>query len=190
MNGGFPERTDPGVRAYRVRRDVLEATDGQAGGFRQYREFVGGRAVEVFEDPLASRPVQPVNLNRLELRGKWIMDIDEDPDTGEACLILEDPVTKASIQLWMPSHLDRTAFAAYSVNAQHPVEQRPNKDGIDYERLINDRIVPEEPVIARMGQLAMKRLVQPAMTPFEQLARLVRELPWLPRWHGMQRDLF
>ena len=184
-DGRFLVKTDSGMKTYRTCLEVLEKAEAGSGSDWRYREFKNGKAIEVFEDPLASKPIQSVRLNQVNLRGKWIIDIDEDPDTGEACLIVEDPVTKSSIELWMPSRLDRTSFVGYSVNSVRPVEQRPNKAGIDYETLVNDKIVPEEPVIRRLERTALQQLVRPVAAAIEEVLSLPRRLgllrlvPWV-----------
>ena len=188
-DGRFLVKTDSGMKTYRTCLEVLEKAEAGSGSDWRYREFKNGKAIEVFEDPLASKPIQSVRLNQVNLRGKWIIDIDEDPDTGEACLIVEDPVTKSSIELWMPSRLDRTSFVGYSVNSVRPVEQRPNKRGIDYETLINERTSPEESVLQRVERRAMNQLARKVTAVMEMLASLERELFCLPRRIGLTRIL-
>ncbi len=187
MKGSFQVRTDPAMRTYRECREVLQRADEQGEGFRRYREFKDGTPIEVYQDPLATRPVRAVNLHRVDLRGKWIVDIDEDPETGEACLTFEDPMTRSSVSLWVPSHLDRTTFVGYSITTSRPVEQRPNRKGIDYETIINEKIVPEETFFQRAERTAVKRVVGPAAAMLELTGRLFQELVRLQRRVGLPR---
>ncbi len=189
MNGKIEVKADPGMKMYRTYREIAQKSGEQPAGFRRYREFEDGKAIDVYEDPLASRPIRAVNLNRLELRGKWVVDIDEDPETGEACLILEDPMTRAAIHLWLPSHLDRTTLVDFSITPDQPVEQRPNKKGIDYETLINDKVMPEESALRRAGRAAANQLARQATAGMEMLERLEREFFYLQRRIGLTRIL-
>ncbi len=189
MNGNFQVKADPGMKMYRTYREMRQKADEQDVGFRRYREFEHGKPVEVYEDPLASRPLHAVDLNRVELRGKWVIDIDEDPETGEACLILEDPVTRSAIHLWLPSHMDRTTLVDFSISPDHPVEQRPNKKGVDYETLINERVIPEKSAFQRAGRAAVNQLARQAAAAMEKLSHLEREFFYLQRRIGLTRLL-
>ncbi len=187
MNGNFQVRTDPSMKTYRELREVMQRADEQPEGFKRYREFKNGKPIDVYEDPLAGRPIRAVSLNRVDLRGKWVIDIDEDPETGEACLTFEDPMTGGSVSLWVPSHLDRTTFVDSGITSARPVEQRPNKRGVDYETIINEKVVPEESIVRRAERVAVKQVVGPVGALLELTVRLFQELARLQRRIGLDR---